>query len=96
MLLLCDGCNSAFHLQCTKPRLRKVPAGTPSVYRVNLELPVVVEYIIGEHVILLHAACLLPHKLGNAFRSGATRCSEPSDGSTLLDNGGLRVGEQDC
>ena len=30
VLLLCDGCNSAFHLQCTKPRLRKVPAGEPS------------------------------------------------------------------
>lgn len=27
VLLLCDGCNSAFHLACAKPRLRSVPAG---------------------------------------------------------------------
>ena len=29
VLLLCDGCDNAFHLQCTKPRLRKIPAGMP-------------------------------------------------------------------
>ena len=27
VLLLCDSCNAAFHLQCTKPRLRKIPPG---------------------------------------------------------------------
>ena len=27
MLLLCDGCDQAYHLQCAKPRLRRVPAG---------------------------------------------------------------------
>ena len=26
-LLLCDGCNKGFHLQCTKPRLHSVPDG---------------------------------------------------------------------
>ena len=27
VLLLCDGCDQAYHLQCAKPRLRRVPAG---------------------------------------------------------------------
>lgn len=33
VLLLCDGCDSAFHLQCTTPRLRKIPAGMPQFIR---------------------------------------------------------------
>ena len=33
VLLLCDSCDSAFHLQCAKPRLRRIPAGEPSASR---------------------------------------------------------------